>query len=169
SVHAPAALHGSGQSARLVDRSSRHHLPGMRVRIGELAVDALNFAQALDAIEALIGRGGAVFTPNVDHVVLAETDAEFRAAYSAAELCLADGMPLVWASRLLGRTLPEKVSGSDLVMPLMQLAARRRWRVYLLGGAPGSAEKAARIFRGMGVTIAGIDSSTLRDPEPIVA
>src|SRR5205807_3537335 len=129
---------------------------GMRVQIGDLAVDALTFAQALDAIEALIGRGGAVFTPNVDHVVMAETNAEFRAAYSAAGLCLADGMPLVWASRLLGRPLPEKVSGSDLLMPLMELAAVRGWRVYLLGGAPGAAEKAAEVFRARGVKVAGV-------------
>lgn len=132
--------------------------------MGEIPVDAVTFPQALEAIERLIGRGGYVFTPNVDHVVTAEEDADFRAAYSAASLCLADGMPLVWASRLLGRPLPEKVSGSDLILPLMERAAAKGWRVYLLGGAPGAAEKAAQVFRAMGVQIAGVDAPMLRDP-----
>ena len=96
-----------------------------RVQIGQLEIDAVTFTQALDTIAELVARrnGGAVFTPNVDHVVKAERHPDFRRAYSRADLCLADGMPLVWASRLLGSPLPEKVSGSDLVLPLVRLAA----------------------------------------------
>jgi N-acetylglucosaminyldiphosphoundecaprenol N-acetyl-beta-D-mannosaminyltransferase len=137
----------------------------MRARIGDLEIDALTFEQALAAIEELVGRGGSVFTPNVDHVVLAEEDPQFRTAYSAASLNLADGMPLIWASRLLGCPLPEKVSGSDLILPLMERAAAKGWRVYLLGAGPGVAEEAARVFRGMGVEIAGVDAPMLRDPQ----
>jgi N-acetylglucosaminyldiphosphoundecaprenol N-acetyl-beta-D-mannosaminyltransferase len=140
---------------------------GDRVRFGELEVDSLSFAEALDAIEQLVraGRGGTVFTPNVDHVVLAEEDLEFRRAYASASLSLADGMPLVWGSRLLGRPVPEKVSGSDLVGPLMERAAARRWRVYLLGAGPSVADKAAEILRARpGVDIAGVDAPVLTDP-----
>jgi N-acetylglucosaminyldiphosphoundecaprenol N-acetyl-beta-D-mannosaminyltransferase len=132
-----------------------------RVRIGQLEIDAVTFAEALERIADLVhGRaGGAVFTPNVDHIVKAERHADFRSAYSHADLCLADGMPLIWASRLLGSPLPEKVSGSDLMRPLMRLASERRWRVYLLGGAHGVAEEAAeKLTRELGVTIVGIDS-----------
>jgi N-acetylglucosaminyldiphosphoundecaprenol N-acetyl-beta-D-mannosaminyltransferase len=132
-----------------------------RVRIGQLEIDAVTFAQALDRIAELVDRrdGGAVFTPNVDHVVKAEHQADFRRAYSRADLCLADGMPLVWASRLLGSPLPEKVSGSDLVLPLVRLASERRWRIYLLGGAPGVAEKAGeKLARQLGARIVGTDS-----------
>ena len=110
-----------------------------RFRLGAIAVDCLTFAQALDAVEGLVGRGGRVFTPNVDHVVRAASDARLREADGAADLSLGDGMPLVWASRLLGPPLPERVAGSDLVLPLMERAARRGWRVYLLGGGPGTA------------------------------
>jgi N-acetylglucosaminyldiphosphoundecaprenol N-acetyl-beta-D-mannosaminyltransferase len=129
-----------------------------RLRLGQLEIDPLTFAEALDAIEELVdrGRGGAVFTPNVDHVVLAEDDPEFRAAYADADLVLADGMPLVWASRVLSVRLPERVAGSDLVVPLLARAAARRYRVFLLGGAPGSAEVAAERARAMGVEICGI-------------
>jgi N-acetylglucosaminyldiphosphoundecaprenol N-acetyl-beta-D-mannosaminyltransferase len=132
-----------------------------RVRIGQLDVDAVTFSEALDRIASLVERkaGGAVFTPNVDHVVKAERDAAFREAYARADLCLADGMPLVWASRLLTTSLPEKVSGSDLLLPLMRLAAERRWRVYLVGGAPGVAEEAGQRLRAeLGVRVAGSDS-----------
>jgi len=132
-----------------------------RVRIGYLDVHAITLAAALERIASLVERkaGGAVFTPNVDHVVKAERDASFREAYARADLCLADGMPLVWASRLLGASLPEKVSGSDLLLPLMQLAAQRRWRVYLVGGGPGVAEESGQRLRAEhGVRIVGTDS-----------
>ncbi|ACG74085.1 glycosyl transferase, WecB/TagA/CpsF family [Anaeromyxobacter sp. K] len=132
-----------------------------RVRVGQLWLDALTAAEALDRVEALVaaGLGGSVFTPNVDHVVTAEDDCAFRAAYAAASLSLADGQALVWATRLLGTPVPEKVSGSDLVWPLMERAAAARWGVYLLGGAPGAAEAAAtRLERELGVRIVGVDA-----------
>jgi N-acetylglucosaminyldiphosphoundecaprenol N-acetyl-beta-D-mannosaminyltransferase len=135
-----------------------------RVRIGTLSVDRLTFGQALDEIDRLVGRGGSVFTPNVDHVVQAEENREFRSAYDGASLSLADGVPILWAARLLGCPLPEKVSGSDLVLPLMERAARRRYRVYLLGAGPGVADKAARQFRAMGVNVCGLDGAIVRDP-----
>lgn len=130
------------------------------MRLGRVWIDALTFAAALEQIERLVaaGEGGSVFTPNVDHVVTAEDDEEFRRAYDAASLSLADGQPLIWASRLLGTPLPEKVSGSDLVWPLVQRAASRGWRVYLLGGAPGVAAAAARRMETeLGVCVAGVD------------
>jgi N-acetylglucosaminyldiphosphoundecaprenol N-acetyl-beta-D-mannosaminyltransferase len=90
--------------------------------------------------------GGAVFTPNIDHVVNAESDAQFRAAYSRVALSLVDGKPLVWVSPLLGLKLPEKISGSDLIAPVMERAGQRGWGAYLLGGAPGVAPRAAEIL-----------------------
>jgi N-acetylglucosaminyldiphosphoundecaprenol N-acetyl-beta-D-mannosaminyltransferase len=135
-----------------------------RVRVGEVWIDAVTFAQALDDVEALVeqGQGGAVFTPNIDHVVNAAAHQQFREAYARASLSLADGQPVVWASRLLRARLPERVSGSDLLPPLMQRAAQKGLRVYLLGGAPGVAEKAAQALRAdPGVQIAGVDAPLL--------
>lgn len=135
-----------------------------RFRIGQLAIDRLSFAEALDRIEALVKarRGAAVFTPNVDHVVLAERNAEFRAAYAAADLSLVDGTPLLWAARLLHEPLPEKISGSDLVVPLMGLAAQRRWRVYLLGSTPEACAAAWKRLADLGVRVVGTDSPVIR-------
>ncbi|HEY3593934.1 MAG TPA: WecB/TagA/CpsF family glycosyltransferase [Polyangiaceae bacterium] len=132
-----------------------------RVRIGHIWIDALTFAGALDQIERLVeaGKGGTVFTPNVDHVVQVEKNLTFRSAYADVDLSLVDGQPLVWASRLLGSPLPEKISGSDLILPVVQRAAERKWRVYLIGGPPGVAEEAANVMRQrFDVNIAGVDA-----------
>jgi N-acetylglucosaminyldiphosphoundecaprenol N-acetyl-beta-D-mannosaminyltransferase len=142
-----------------------------RIRIGRVWVDELSFAAAIDAIEALFGNGGVVFTPNVDHVVRAERSEEFRAAYDAADLSLADGQWLVWAAKVVGTPLPAKISGSDLTLPLVKRAAERGQSIYLLGGAPGAAEGAARVFeKECGARIAGVDSPriNLDQPDPTI-
>ncbi len=133
-------------------------MKNQRIRIGHIQIDVLTFAAALDAIECLVlaRQGGLVFTPNVDHVVNAEKNEAFRNAYRAASLSLVDGQPLVWVSRRLKTPLPEKISGSDLVWPLLERAASRGWRVYLLGGGVGVADKAAMLFRDkLGVHVVG--------------
>jgi N-acetylglucosaminyldiphosphoundecaprenol N-acetyl-beta-D-mannosaminyltransferase len=134
------------------------HAPAPRLRLGRLHVDRHTRASALDAVREIVraGRGGRVFTPNLDHILLAERRPEFRDAYTRATLSLVDGMPLVWASRWFGQPLPERISGSDLIDPVAALAAREGWRVFLLGGAPGAAEDAAwRLVERHDVTIAG--------------
>ncbi len=136
-----------------------------RVRLGQLPLDPLTFPEALDAIEALArkGEGGSVFTPNVDHFVLAEEDPRFRAAYQAASLSLVDGTPVLWACRLLGLPIQEKVSGSDLTVPLAERAAARGLRLFFLGGAGGVAEKAAAILRSRfpALDVAGMASPSV--------
>jgi N-acetylglucosaminyldiphosphoundecaprenol N-acetyl-beta-D-mannosaminyltransferase len=136
-----------------------------RLVIGRVPIDVVSFRQAVERIEQLIEAksGGFVFTPNVDHVVNVEDDEAFARAYQRASLSVADGMPLVWASRLLGQPLPERVAGSDLLEPLLTLAAKKAWRVYFLGAGPGVAEKAATIAKErFGTNIVGIDAPMVR-------
>ena len=125
----------------------------------------VDFQGAIDAIDRLISakNGGTVFTPNVDHVVMAEHDQRFRTAYAAAALSLVDGTPVLWAARLLRTPLPAKISGSDLVMPLLRRAAERGHRVYFLGGAPGVAELAKSKLEAAlpGIRIVGTDASRI--------
>jgi N-acetylglucosaminyldiphosphoundecaprenol N-acetyl-beta-D-mannosaminyltransferase len=132
-----------------------------RFRLGEVSVDVVDLQGALDSIERLVnaGAGGAIFTPNVDHVVNARRLPALARAYAQADLSLADGMPVVWASRLMGSPLPERVAGSDLVGPLLARAASRGWRVYLLGGRPGAAEEAGRRLGREGATVVGTDGA----------
>lgn len=136
-----------------------------RLRIGRLSVDILDFDEALDAIEQLVdaGKGGSVFTPNVDHVVTVEKNPEFAQAYERASLSLPDGMPIVWASKLLGQPLKERVAGADLILPLMERATRKTWRVYMLGAGPGVADKAADIVRArFGTNVVGTSSPMVK-------
>ncbi|MCP4605963.1 MAG: WecB/TagA/CpsF family glycosyltransferase [Proteobacteria bacterium] len=130
--------------------------------LGTIHADHLTLNEAIDAIEELVsaGRGGFVVTPNIDHVVLAERNSSLQDAYAHAALSLVDGMLLKWMSNILGHSLPEKVSGSDLVKPLLRRAASKQMRVYFLGGEPGVGEKAAeRLQKEMGaLNIVGIDS-----------
>lgn len=120
-----------------------------RIKIGRIEIDVVTFAEALATAEELVEarRGGMIFTPNVDHIVNAERDVAFRSAYQAAKLVLVDGQPVVWASQLLGTPLPEKISGSDFVLPLLQRAAACGWRVYLFGARPGVADDVAAWLR----------------------
>jgi N-acetylglucosaminyldiphosphoundecaprenol N-acetyl-beta-D-mannosaminyltransferase len=141
-----------------------------RIRIGGLPVDRLTLSGAVAAIDELVAarRGGTVFTPNVDHVVEFQDNEGLRDAYEAASLSLADGMPIVWASRMLDQRLPEKVSGSDLVLPLARHAATRGWRLFLLGGNEGVAERAkARMEATIpGIQIVGTASPRIDMREP---
>ena len=133
-----------------------------RIRFGPIGIDVVDFEGAIDAVADLVRakKGGTVFTPNVDHVVLVGEDARLREAYDDVSLSLVDGTALLWSTRLVGKALPEKISGSDLCVPLLQRAAREGWRVYFLGGAPKSAERAAeRVQREIpGLEIVGVSA-----------
>ncbi|MBK7857952.1 MAG: WecB/TagA/CpsF family glycosyltransferase [Archangiaceae bacterium] len=132
-----------------------------RLHLGKVPIDVVDFAEAIDAIDRLIQSrtGGFVLTPNVDHVVGVEKNPAFEHAYSRASLSLADGMPLVWASKLLGQPLPERVSGSDVCGPLLERAGQKGWRVYLFGAGPGVAQKAAEVVKERwGTNVVGVDN-----------
>lgn len=147
--------------------------PRKRVRLGRIFADELTFEEAVDEIvtRAGDGRGGFVVTPNVDHVVLAQEDPSLCEAYDRAALSLVDGMPLLWLSKLLGHPLPEKISGSDLVEPLMARAANEGLRVLLLGARDGIGKRAADrlLERHPALCIAGIESPPLGfENDPVV-
>ncbi len=109
------------------------------------------------------GRGGFLHTMNLDHLRRFVREPDYAARCREANLVTADGMPLVWASRLQRTPLPERVPGSSLIWGLSEAAARRGRSVYLLGGAPGVATKAAGILsaRFRGLRVAGVCSPTL--------
>lgn len=148
-------------------------LSARRFHLGSVPLDRVTFAEALDAIRDLVlaKRGGAVFTPNVDHFVLANDDDAFRRAYAAVDLSVADGMPVVWASHLLGMAVPEKISGSDLVPRLLKIAEAQRFSVYLLGGGPGVATLAAKRLEASypQLVIAGLSSPRVDMSQPLAA
>ena len=93
--------------------------------------------------ELAAGRGGSVVTANLDILQRHHLDDAAREVYDAASLTVADGMPLVWASHVLEQPVPERVAGSTLLLTLSARAAREGLSMYLLGGTPRSAERAA--------------------------
>lgn len=138
-----------------------------RVPLFGMQIDPLRMHEAIEHLLAWIGEGTRpcryVVTPNVDHVVLFQEQPALREAYADADLVLADGFPVVKASRWLGRPLPERVAGSDLVPALFERGCARGLRVFLLGAAPGVAERAAGNChqRWPGLQVVGVDSPPL--------
>lgn len=97
--------------------------------------------------ELSCGRGGWVVTANLDFARRSARDARARALYAAADVRVADGMPLVWASRVHGRAVPERIAGSSLIWSLAERAAREGRSLFLLGGDPGVAAQAEAVLR----------------------
>jgi N-acetylglucosaminyldiphosphoundecaprenol N-acetyl-beta-D-mannosaminyltransferase len=119
-----------------------------RVELFGCHIDRVRMHEAVERVYALIadqrGECQYVVTPNVQHVVMLERHEGLRRAYQDASLVLPDGMPVILASRLLGRGLPQRVTGTDLVVELFSSAADRGGlRVFLLGAGPGVAQRAA--------------------------
>lgn len=106
------------------------------------------------------GRGGFIVTANLDHLRRYTREPSLRELYARADVIVADGMPLVWASRLLGRRLPERVAGSSLIYRFADRAAREGRSLYLLGGEADAAQAAAGVLceRAPGLRIAGSSS-----------
>src|SRR4051812_25191656 len=105
---------------------------------------AVTLKQTIERVEEMIAsrRPHYVVTANVDFLVQARADVELHRILLEADLVLCDGQPLVWVSRWLGKPLPERVAGSDLVPELIRLAASRGHRVFFLGGTANVAEQA---------------------------
>jgi N-acetylglucosaminyldiphosphoundecaprenol N-acetyl-beta-D-mannosaminyltransferase len=121
-----------------------HTLSSSSVAILGIPIDNVTMEQTLSAIEASIGEGGfhQIATANVDFLINSIHDPELKEILSECSLVLPDGMPLVWASRLMGVSLQERVSGSDLVPQLVKLAALRSYRIFLLGSTEVSSHGA---------------------------
>ena len=127
-------------------------MPDKRDLFG-MNIDALRMQDAVSCLRTWVDEPDRqcryVVTPNVDHAVMFDENFDFRLAYKNADLILADGHPIIWASRLLRRPLPERVPGSELVPNLFCSFDRQRrvdgrpLRVFLLGAAVGVAARAA--------------------------
>jgi len=117
-------------------------------RILGVRVDCLDMRTALERVERFVEDGVTqlVATVNAEFVMRAQEDREFARVLNSAGLCLPDGIGVVWAARRQGCALDQTVSGVDLIQPLAAMCARRRFKLFLLGAAPGVAgDLAARL------------------------
>jgi N-acetylglucosaminyldiphosphoundecaprenol N-acetyl-beta-D-mannosaminyltransferase len=124
-----------------VPRSRATRLMGAPIRhiTEQAAVQAI-----ITAAESELGHW--TITANLDHLRRYQRDPVARALMDNADLLVADGMPLIWASRLAGTPLPERVTGSNMIWSICDLASRRGQSVFLLGGDPGVADRAAELL-----------------------
>jgi N-acetylglucosaminyldiphosphoundecaprenol N-acetyl-beta-D-mannosaminyltransferase len=133
--------------------------PRERVELGGIFVDRVDLGSAVDRIDGFLRSGAShqVVTVNLDFLAIARQNSLFSHTLNRAHLAVADGMPLVWLSRIRGQTLPERVTGVDLVDECCRLAIRANRGVFLLGAGPGVAATAARTLetRFPGLQIAG--------------
>jgi N-acetylglucosaminyldiphosphoundecaprenol N-acetyl-beta-D-mannosaminyltransferase len=120
-----------------------------QARILGVRVDCLDMQATLDRIGALAGAGGPhlVATVNPEFIMRARREPEFARVLESADLCLADGTGVVWAARRQGCSMSGPVAGTDLIPPLAALCARRGFRLFLLGAAPGVADELAAQLR----------------------
>lgn len=119
-----------------------------RIALMGCQIDNLTLAETLDTIAGFVrtGRPHQHVAVNVDKLVKASRDPVLRRIINACDLVSADGMPVVWASRLLGRPLVERVAGIDLFEALMTRAAEQGWRVFLLGAREEVVRRVAEMY-----------------------
>lgn len=143
--------------------------PRPALRILGVPIHDVTLDEALDWIAVWVAEGGVhqIATVNPEFVMTARRDLAFRAVLENADICLPDGVGITLAARYLGRSLRERVAGVDLVERLSARAAREGWRLFLLGAAPGVAERAAAVLcsRNPGLTIAGTYAGSPRVEE----
>ena len=107
----------------------------MRQKLFKCEVDALTMEETLQRVEKIIksGKPHQHVVINVNKVIKANKDENLCATINNCDLINCDGMPLVWASRLLGQPLPERVAGIDLFLNLVSRASEKGWTLYFLG------------------------------------
>jgi N-acetylglucosaminyldiphosphoundecaprenol N-acetyl-beta-D-mannosaminyltransferase len=130
-----------------------------RIELLGCPVDALTMAETVARVEDAIAQRETVqhVAINAAKVVRYQRDPDLRAAVDGCELATADGQPVVWAARVLGRPLPERVAGIDLMDALLGVSRERSYGVFLLGARAEVLERAeAEILRRHpGVRIVG--------------
>ncbi len=136
-----------------------------RIRVLGLPVDAITYAEWLDLIDQWVKAHTAtrhVCTINPEFIMIAQDDPNFHHILNRAALCVPDGVGLLWAAKHLGQPLPQRVTGSDGVPIIAERAAQTGWRLFLLGAAPGVADKAAAVLQSRypGLQIAGTYSGS---------
>jgi N-acetylglucosaminyldiphosphoundecaprenol N-acetyl-beta-D-mannosaminyltransferase len=145
------------------------------IRILGVRVDALTYNRLLATIGDFIVEGSPhqITTLNPEFVMEAQSNAAFRHVLERSDLCMADGVGLLWAARRQGSPLPERVTGSDGVPLIAERAAQMGWSLYLLGAAPGIAEHTRRVlverYPGLRITGTYAGSPAEADAQEIVA
>jgi N-acetylglucosaminyldiphosphoundecaprenol N-acetyl-beta-D-mannosaminyltransferase len=112
-------------------------------------IDEVNYQEALEVAENLVEKNGRhyIVTPNPEIISLAQKDLDFKEILNNADLSIADGIGLIWASWISGKRLRARVTGTDFLEGFAALAAEHGFNLFLLGSSDGVAAKAAQAFK----------------------
>ena len=141
-----------------------------RVDLDGTGIDRITEAEVVAVVRDALGhgRGGRIITPNIDILRRAQADTEAREHLADADLIVADGMPLIWASKLGGTPLPERVAGSSLIWSLSAGLALDRRSIFVIGGSPATdgaaASRKLRARSGMSARLAESDGTSITTP-----
>jgi N-acetylglucosaminyldiphosphoundecaprenol N-acetyl-beta-D-mannosaminyltransferase len=146
----PGAIHAAGPCTT----------PSRRVRMFDIAVDALTMEESLDRAEALLEAERPVHHVclNAAKVVRLADDPQMRQIFDDAGMVHVDGVPVRWAGRFLGAEVPERVAGIDFMEAMLDRAADRGWRVYFLGATEEVVQTAVAVEleRHPGLHVVGV-------------
>jgi N-acetylglucosaminyldiphosphoundecaprenol N-acetyl-beta-D-mannosaminyltransferase len=146
-----------------------------RVSLFGCEVDPLTLDETIRAADELIQVSEPVqhCAVNASKVVMLQGDSRLREIVAGCRLVNADGQSVIWASRLLGKPLPERVAGIDLFQALLGLAAQKSYSTYFLGARPEIVAEASRraVALNPGLRVVGLHHGYLRegDTEAVVA
>ena len=115
-----------------------------RVAVLDVMIDVVTMEEAVRTVEEFITQKKThlVVTPNAEIIMMAQEDRQLAEIINNADLVVPDGAGVVWAARHNGDAMPERVAGYDLVQNLLAKASTQKYRIYMLGGAPGVVDKA---------------------------
>lgn len=129
------------------------------VKVLGVQVHVVTISEVIEIVRNMVTSGldHQIATVNPEFIMTAQKHDEFRRVLNSTSLSFADGMGVVWAARILGHRLPERIPGVDVVERISALAAREGLRIFLLGAAPGIAGETGRRLqvRYPGLIIAG--------------
>lgn len=155
------------EAGRLADPHEQRARVVDPVWVWQVPFTPLSMAETIATIGELIELGQPTYfiTANTHYVMLTQQNPDVQVINARAAFILADGAPVVWASRFLGSPLPERVAGSDLVFELSAEAAKRGYRLFFVGGAEGVAEQAAARLRELyhGLQVVGTECPSLHE------
>lgn len=153
---------GEAQNVKNTKRSQRPEI----LTVLSIPVYDITFAETLAWIEQAIASidNHQVCTVNPEFVMMAQKNAKFRQVLQTADLCLPDGQGLLWAARLRGASLRQRVPGSTLLWRLAERASTKGWKLYLLGASEGVAARTGEILQSHfpGLQIVGTHSGSPR-------
>jgi N-acetylglucosaminyldiphosphoundecaprenol N-acetyl-beta-D-mannosaminyltransferase len=136
-----------------------------------MPIHAVTLEQAVERVFEAIshGRGGRVLTPNIDILRQYNGSVELREKFEGIELIVTDGMPLVWALRLQRTPVPQRITGTDLLLALAAEASKHDASVLLVGGHHGEAQKAATRLMEIHVGLMAYGESGYIEPHSAVS